>query len=93
MVQAALLTEPHERQERDLAFSDRYISILVSPGAKYICFSDSFLFFSLSPLKIKVWELEEREELLCFCGSRTSETEKGPPSFSWRLGYMPSYHI
>lgn len=26
MVQAALLTEPHERQEGDLASSDRYIS-------------------------------------------------------------------
>lgn len=77
---AVLLTEPHERQEGDLAFSDRYISISVSPGAKYICFSDSFLFSSLSPLNIKVWGLEERKELLCFCGSRPSETEKRPSS-------------
>ena len=47
--QAAFLTEPHERQERDLALSDGYISISVSPRISYICFSDSFYFLLYLP--------------------------------------------
>lgn len=52
MVQAALLTEPHERQERDLVSSDRYSSIAVAPGVNYkpplfLGFIFVFLFISL----------------------------------------------
>lgn len=52
MVQAAVLTEPHERQERELASSDRYISIAVAPGVNYkpplfLGFVFVFLFISL----------------------------------------------
>lgn len=53
----ALLTEPHERQERDLAFSDRYGSVSDLLGANYICFSASFLFTSLSLQRISFGDL------------------------------------
>lgn len=57
MVHAALLTEPHERQERDLAFSDRYISLSASPGVNcklHLCLRFVFVFF----ISLKDYSLE-----------------------------------
>ena len=76
-VQAALLTEPHERQERDLVHSDRYISISVSPGVNYMSFSDSFLFPSLSPRKKKI--MHQRSQPASSATSKRQQGEKNPP--------------
>lgn len=83
LLQTALQTEPHERQEGDL-FSDRYGSISLRPGGDYVCFSDSFLFSSLSPGRMRFGGLEEGQ-LLRVCGNGLLEVKKkkkGPPSFA-----------